>query len=362
MKALFTLLSHRIFARFALAGFLVIFSIALLYQTGHASAAMRIVPTVSPTVLPTGGISPTATDTVVPTTTATATTTASATPTTPTVTPSATPTPSGLPRYDHIVVVIEENKDYAQLIGTNTPAAYINSLLSEGMLFTNSHAITHPSQPNYLDLFSGSDQGVNGDACSASGTFPQPDLGGQLISAGFSFAGYSESMPSAGYTGCYDTPTSIGSLYARKHNPWANFTDVNGSTTNLTYSSFPTTSAGFSKLPTVSFVIPNLQDDMHDGSVQQGDTWLKQNLSAYVEWARTNNSLFILTTDEEDESNGIESNPNQVATIFVGQHVQVGTNNANISHYSVLRTLEDMYGLMPANNAATASDITGIWN
>jgi len=135
------------------------------------------------------------------------------------------------------------------------------------------------------------------------------------------------------------------------------FADSNGAATNLPYSSFPTTSAGYSALPTVSFIAPNLQDDMHDGSIQQGDSWLQQNLDGYAQWAKTNNSLLIVTWDEGDTSSS-----NQVATIFVGQHVQVGTNNANISHYSVLRTLEDMYGLSPANNAASATDITGVWN
>lgn len=311
------------------------------------------------TVLP-GDSTPTASVTVTPT--AVISPTASTTPAiTPTASVTATPNPSALPRFDHVVVVVEENKDYAEVIGQNTGAPYINGLAAQGMLFTNSHATSHPSQPNYLDLFSGSDQGVAGDACSSSTVYPAPDLGGQLITAGFSFAGYSESQPSAGFTGCYDTFPPLN-VYARKHNPWANFSDVSGPTTNLPFTSFPTTSAGFAKLPTVSFVIPNLQNDMHDGSIQQGDTWLQQNMSAYITWAKTNNSLLMLTWDEEDEGNGVEANPNQVATIFVGQHVQVGTNNTNISHYSILRTLEDMYGLPPANNAATATAITGVWN
>lgn len=275
--------------------------------------------------------------------------------TTPTFTPSTTPTPSSLPHFDHIVVVIEENKGYSEIIGANSSAPYINSLAAQGMLFTNSHAITHPSEPNYLDLFSGSDQGVIGDACDSS-VYSPPDLGGQLLGAKLSFAGYSEGLPAAGDTSCSNSATS----YARKHAPWANFSDTNGPTTNLPYTSFPTTTAGYSSLPTVSFVVPNLNNDMHDGSIQQGDTWLKQNMDAYAQWAKTNNSLLLVTWDENDTSQLDASN--QIATIFVGQHVQVGTNNTTINHYSVLRTLEDMYGLAPANNAANASDILGVWN
>jgi acid phosphatase len=274
--------------------------------------------------------------------------------TTPTVTPSTTPTSSALPHFDHIVVVIEENKGYPEIIGS-TSAPYINSLAAQGMLFTNSHAITHPSEPNYLDLFSGSDQGVVGDACDSSAYAP-PDLGGQLLSAKYSFAGYSEGLSAAGDTSCSHSATA----YARKHVPWANFSDTNGPTTNLPYTSFPTTTAGYSSLPTVSFVIPNLNNDMHDGSIQQGDTWLQQNMDAYAQWAKTNNSLLLVTWDENDTSTLDASN--QIATIFVGQHVQVGTNNTSINHFSVLRTLEDMYGLSPINGATNASDILGVWN
>jgi hypothetical protein len=261
-----------------------------------------------------------------------------------------------------VVVVVEENKDYAQVIGPNTTDPYINRLAAQGTLFTNSHAITHPSQPNYLDLYSGSNQGKTDDSCDSATVFPKPDLGSQLINAGYSFAGYSESMPSAGFTGCNDTLLGINGLYARKHNPWANFSQTSGPSTNLTFNSFPTTTAGYAQLPTLSFVIPNLTDDMHDGTAQQGDTWLQQHLDSYAQWAKTHNSLLIVTWDEEDTSNGVEANPNQIATFFVGQHVQVGTNAVNINHYTVLRTLEDMYGLTPANNAAGEQAITGIWN
>ena len=271
-----------------------------------------------------------------------------------TPTPSTTATTSSLPRFDHIVVVIEENHGYSEIIGANS-APYINSLAAQGMSFTNSHAVTHPSEPNYLDLFSGSDQGVIGDACDSS-VYAPPDLGGQLIGAKYSFAGYSEGLAAAGDTSCTNSATS----YARKHVPWANFSDTHGPTTNLPYTSFPTTTAEYSILPTVSFVIPNLNDDMHDGTIQQGDTWLQQNLDGYAQWAKTHNSLLLVTWDENDTSTGDSSN--QVATIFVGQHVQVGTNNTSINHFNVLRTLEDMYGLSPANSAANASDILGVWN
>jgi phosphatidylinositol-3-phosphatase len=252
---------------------------------------------------------------------------------------------AAVPAYAHVVVVIEENHAANQIIGS-TNAPYINSLASQGALFTNSHAVSHPSEPNYMALFSGSTQGLTSDACPV--TFAGPDLGGELIKAGKTYDGYSESMPSVGYTGC-----TYNSLYARKHNAGANFSDVPAST-NLPFTSFPT---NFSSLPTVSFVDPNLQDDMHDGSVQKGDTWLKADIDKYAQWAKTNNSLLIVTWDENDGSTG-----NIIPTIFVGQHVKVGKYTENINHYNVLRTIEDMYALPYAHSSSTATTITDCWN
>src|SRR3954471_7835218 len=121
---------------------------------------------------------------------------------------------AALPAYDHIVVVVEENHAATQVIG-NANAPYINSLANNGANMTNSFAVTHPSEPNYLALFSGSTQGLTDDSCPH--TYGAENLGHQLISAGRTFVGYSESMPSDGYTGC-----SSGA-YARKHNPWVDF-------------------------------------------------------------------------------------------------------------------------------------------
>jgi hypothetical protein len=107
----------------------------------------------------------------------------------------------------------------------------------------------------------------------------------------------------------------------------------------------------------VSWVIPNLLDDMHDGTIAQGDTWLKNNIDAYAQWAKTHNSLLIVTWDEDDSSQN-----NQVPTIFYGANVVPGNYSNMINHFSVLRTIEDMYGLPYAGAAANATSITHIWN
>jgi hypothetical protein len=249
----------------------------------------------------------------------------------------------GVPRPDHVVVVVMENHSNSDVIG-NSAAPYINSLAASGANFTQSYAITHPSEPNYLALFSGSTQGITDDSCPH--TFGSANLGTELIDNGLSFAGYSESLPYDGYTGC------TSGAYARKHNPWVNWSNVPASS-NLTLNAFP---SDYSQLPTVSFVVPNLNNDMHDGTVSQGDTWLRDHLDGYVQWAKTHNSLLMLTFDEDDNSSG-----NRIPTVFVGASVRAGDYSERINHYNVLRTLEDAYGLPYAGASATATPITDVW-
>jgi hypothetical protein len=251
---------------------------------------------------------------------------------------------NGVPRPDHVVIVIFENTSAGSIIG-NSQAPYFNQLANSGADFTNAHAVTHPSEPNYLDLFSGSNQGVTDDSCPH--TFSTANEGAQLIAAGLTFTGYSEDLPSAGSTVC------TSGNYARKHNPWVNFSNVPAAD-NQPFSAFPT---DFTQLPTVSWVVPNLCNDMHDCSIPTGDTWLQTHLDAYVQWAKTHNSVLITTFDENDGSTG-----NQIATIFNGQPVKTGSYSENINHYSVLRTIEDMYGLPYAGSAASATSITDAWN
>ncbi|OLE25269.1 MAG: acid phosphatase [Actinobacteria bacterium 13_1_20CM_3_71_11] len=256
----------------------------------------------------------------------------------------ATPAFAALPAYAHIVIVIEENHSYSEIIGSSS-APYINSLASGGAKMTQSFAVTHPSEPNYLALYSGSTQGITDDSCPH--TFSAENLGHQLIAAGKTFKGYSESMPSDGYTGC------TNGNYARKHNPWVNFSNVS-SASNLRFTDFPTT---FSNLPTLSFVVPNLCSDMHNCGISTGDTWLKNNLSAYATWAKANNSLLVVTFDEDDSSQS-----NQIPTIFYGAHVATGSYSEHITHYTVLRTLENLNGLGCVANSCSVSGITDIWN
>ncbi len=247
-----------------------------------------------------------------------------------------------LPKPDHVVVVMMENKAFNQIIG-NPSAQYIDQLAKRGALFTSAYGVTHPSQPNYLAFFSGSTQGITDNACPLDLT--GDNLASVLVTHGYSFASYAESLPVTGYSGCMHGP------YMRKHNPITNWPGL--SHLNLPFASFP---VDFAQLPTVSLVIPDLQHDMHDGSIEQGDAWLHDNIDSYARWALRHNSLLIVTWDEDDGSQD-----NHVVTLFVGAMIKPGMSSQPISHYTVLRTLLDMYGLPSLGESVSEHSVQGIW-
>ena len=251
-----------------------------------------------------------------------------------------------LPRPDHVVIVIEENHSYAQIMDKRNGASYIHALAKRGLLFTASYGVAHPSQPNYLALFSGSTQGISSDVCL--GSFNQDNLASTLIAGGFSFATFSESLPATGDLSC-----SSGA-YQRKHNPAANWQGTRlPAGANRRFADFP---KDFSKLPTLSFVIPNQDNDMHDGSFEAADEWLKTHIAPYVNWALKHNSLLILTWDEDDFRGD-----NRIVTILAGPMVKTGSSAQRIDHYSVLRTLLDFYGLPAPGASRDAEVIKGVW-
>ena len=305
---------------------------------------------------------------------------------------------AGLPVYDHIVIVVMENKDYDEIIG-NLGAPYINNILKkEGANFTQMYGEEHFSQGNYFWMFSGSNQTIGfidqvpSEKNNPAYPFTTANLGEQLITKGLSFKGYAESLPAIGFT---DDKASAG-LYARKHVPWISFANVPNGTTiadssNLRFADFPADSSRYDSLPTVSFVIPNLANDMHNGPVSEsipaGDRWLQKNIDHYYQWAKNHNSLLILTFDENNDKRGYRglTNPlvdpkscvgtgrdheycvdlqNRIVTIFAGAHIKPGdyAEGQGITHINVLRTLEAMYGLLKAGNQQPNAAGGGIAN
>lgn len=293
-----------------------------------------------------------------------------------------------LSRPDHVVIVIEENKSFDDII-KSVNAPYLKSLTQRGALLTDFYALHHPSQPNYLEFFAGGDQKVFNDDCLTT-RFVASSLGGNLINKGLSFVGYAEDLPA-------DLSVCEKGHYAIKHCPWLNFTDVpaenaGGPKTSKRFDPqfWSNPHENFDSLPTLALVIPNLLNDMHDHrkdkaaacnkgdgfarSICFGDEWLRANLDAYARWSENNNSLLIVTWDEDSDtsykmphklSNKIDTkvgSENQIATVLVGAMVKPGSiSGQRYTHYDLLRTLEDMYGLARAGGSQTARDITDIW-
>lgn len=292
---------------------------------------------------------------------------------------SPLPWPAMLPVYSHIVIVVEENKEYGEIID-NPSAPFINNILRrEGANFTRAYAEEHFSEGNYFWLFSGDNQTVGfvdvipDERNHPAYPFTTPNLGASLIGSGRTFKGYSEDLPYIGYTG------EARGAYARKHVPWISFGNLpNGkseaTSVNLRFSDFPSGPDGFDSLPTVAIVVPNQNNDMHNGpnhlSIPAGDTWLQQHLGDYYQWAKSHNSLLIVTFDETDDRRGYLglTNPlvnpdaciergsfhqycadiqNRIVTIFAGAHIKQGDypEAPGITHVNILRTIEAMYGL-----------------
>jgi hypothetical protein len=264
-----------------------------------------------------------------------------------------------IPRPDHIIVIIEENKADTSIIGNMGAAPYINAFVNDtnSVSFSQAFAIEHPSQPNYLDLFSGSNQGVINDNVPANYPFTTPNLARQLLDNGLSFATYSQDLPLAGFDG------AVSGQYARKHNPVTNWvgtgTNQVPDSLNQPFTALPT---DLSQLPTVSYLVANLDSDMHNGfgnaAIAPGDTWFHNHIDPLLPWALTHNTLVIFTFDEDE---GFGLTPNNIPTVFFGPMVKGGTDTNHIDLYSILRTMEDMYGLPYAGNASTASPITSCW-
>jgi hypothetical protein len=190
--------------------------------------------------------------------------------------------------------------------------------------------------------------------------------GAALINKGLSFKGYAQTMPSAGYLPCYYKRSELTNmyLYGRKHCPWVNWigTGTNSipASVSLPMGYFP---KDYDELPAVAFVIPDMDNDMHnigalgdDAAIQRGDKWLKANLEAYAKWAKKHNSLLIITFDEDDSRTAV----NQIPTIFYGAHIKPGKYSEHIDHYTVLHTLEALFGL-PVSDSQGEGAITDVW-
>ncbi len=263
---------------------------------------------------------------------------------------------TGKVHYKHVIWILEENHSYGTIIG-NPRAAYINSLASKCGLATNYHNISHPSLPNYVAATSGLGYSAlkrfTSDCNpSASCSTSSQSIFGQTSS----WRAYEDSMPS-------DCDPHNQANYAVRHNPAPYYTTLKGcAKKDVPYGQLARDLAR-GKLPAFSFITPNLMHDMHDGTIAQGNAWLKAHLPRILhsrQYKAGTTALFI-TWDEGEggSSNRCATNTTDigchVATIVVSPSTKPGTTSHKLfNHYSLLRTTEQLLGLSPLGNARSA--------
>ena len=267
------------------------------------------------------------------------------------------PVPAGsllaVPPSGPVIVIMLENKNERSILDA-TDAPYLQSLFDTGAVATEYQAVAHPSEPNYLALFSGSTQGVTDNG---SHDLNAPTIADQLENAGKTWGVFAENLPAVE---CFTGETSSGGPdgdgdYARKHEPAISFTAISGSPQRCAnikpLRDFRPDAADF------SWIIPNLCHDMHDCSVAEGDAWLAsvvQPILASPAFAPGGSGTLYITFDESDG----KAADNEIVTTVLGPKVKAGTrSDVAHSHYSLLRTIETSLGLPCLAQACEANTL-----
>jgi outer membrane biosynthesis protein TonB len=301
--------------------------------------------------------SPTPTPTPTPTPKATPTPTPVPTPTpTPTPTPSPTPVPTPTPTagggtINHTVVVWLENEEATAITSSSMPYLYgVSATYGRADQF---YAVSHPSLPNYLAFWSGSTQGVTDDGTYNLGA---ASLSSQMAAAGRSWRTYAQDYPGTGcnlgstYSGPVDG-AGVAGTYARKHNPAMSFTSVSGSSQCGNIQPL----ADFDPSVNVAFVVPNLCNDAHDCSLATADAFLKgfvPQVMGAPDWART---LLVISFDEGSSST---NGGGRIFTAVIRPGLSGVVSTTVHSHYSLLRTIENLNGLPCLANSCSANTLS----
>jgi len=267
------------------------------------------------------------------------------------------PVPAGstlpVPATGPVILVVFENKSEKDIIGV-ADAPFLNRLITRGALGADYQAVAHPSQPNYLALFSGSTQAITDDDPH---DLSAPTLADQIEAAGKTWRVYAENVPA---TGCFTGATSQGGPdgtgeYVRKHNPAISFTSISGSPERCAnirpLADFVPDAADF------MWVVPNMCHIMHDCPIADGDAWLKGFASRVLDspaFGPGGTGVLYITFDEGAD----KSRSNEIVTIAVGPAIRAGfRSDVAHSHYSLLHTIESGMGLPCLADACTSNTL-----
>ena len=246
----------------------------------------------------------------------------------------------------HAVVIVMENKEYPAIIGS-TEAPYINTLAERYALARNYHATSHPSLPNYIELIAGTDFGVDDD--DEDHVLEGRTIVDQLERRGLTWRAYMEGMPDEREVPC--TFPSGGEGYRKKHNPFAFMAKIQEDAARCR-NVVPFTQLGTDLeggLANYSFISPDLCHDMHDCEIAVGDDWLAENVPPILDALGDDDVLFLVF----DEGDSDEGGGGHVVCIAAGPGAREGaTSDRPYSHYSLLRTIEDLFGLDHLGHAA----------
>jgi phosphatidylinositol-3-phosphatase len=265
----------------------------------------------------------------------------------PNPSPSPSPTPTTGTQRGKVVVVLEENHSYSSVIGSSQ-MPYLNSLGTQYAMATQYYANTHPSIGNYFEMTTGQII-TNNDAYMTTVTVP--NIVSSMLTAGKTWKSYAESLPSVGYIGGDVLP------YVRHHNPFSFFSEVvNSSTQRNNLVPFTQFAADLNagQLPDFSFIAPNLNDDAHDGTLAQADTWLQTNIGPLLTNPQfQQNGLLIIVFDEaatSDSTNG----GGHVAFVAVGPLVKKGFQSSVLYQHQNLLAMIAAYLGIDGNIGAAA--------
>jgi hypothetical protein len=257
-----------------------------------------------------------------------------------------------VPTFDHVLVVVLENKSEAQVLGSRR-APRFNAIAARYAVLSRYSGVAHPSLPNYLALVSGSTQGIRSDCtgCIVSAR----NLADTLEEAGLSWKAYAEGLPRPGFTG------ALAGRYVKRHLPFLYFRDVLADPArrrNVVPLGRLSRDLAGGSLPAFALVIPDLCHDMHDCAVSTGDSWLGRFLSPLLRNPKLAHSVIFVVTDETSRARVDDPVP----ALALGPLVVPGSRfSGRTSHYGLLRTIEDAWSLARLGRSARARPITRIW-
>ena len=250
--------------------------------------------------------------------------------------------------FDQVVIVVMENQGVREALADKN----IASLAKRGAWFSNYRALTHPSLPNYLAMVGGSTFGVAADHVSAP--IKSPTIVDRLEKKGLTWKAYAEDYPGRCYLERFAgeghlTPRAAATaLYAKQHVPLLQFESVQNDPARcarVVNAREFMRDARAGHLPNYSFYSPNMFNDGHDTSLETASAWLNrfvQSLQGTL--AMHQRTLLVVVWDEGGDD---DTHHNQVLAIFLGDVVSPGRYDARLTHYSLLRTIEDNFGLEP---------------